>query len=97
MSGLIKIPAHYDSLTAQQRRWVREDYVDQQNGLCSHCGHKLRGDPAKHIMEKELDMRLFPPNFLHHPIHLHHDHNTGMTIGAVHARCNGVLWQYHGE
>jgi hypothetical protein len=28
---------------------------------------------------------------------LHHCHQTGLTIGAVHAKCNAVLWQYHGE
>ncbi|AGI61771.1 hypothetical protein VCO139_0016 [Vibrio phage VCO139] len=42
-------------------------------------------------------MKLFPKNMFQYPIHLHHDHNTGMTIGAVHARCNAVLWEYYGE
>ena len=32
-----------------------------------------------------------------HPIHLHHDHDTDLTIGAVHAYCNAILWEYHNE
>lgn len=44
-----------------------------------------------------VNMKLFPPNFFKHPVHLHHDHQTGMTIGAVHNHCNAVLWQYYGE
>ena len=40
---------------------------------------------------------LFPAFFLSHPIHLQHNHETNMTEGAVHARCNAVLWQYEGR
>jgi hypothetical protein len=40
---------------------------------------------------------LFPPNFLKYPVHLQHNHDTDMTEGAVHARCNAVMWQYHGR
>jgi hypothetical protein len=39
----------------------------------------------------------FIKQILEDSVHLHHSHETGMTIGAVHARCNAVLWQYHGE
>jgi hypothetical protein len=49
------------------------------------------------VMSKKINVDLFPPNFFKWPVHLHHDHRTGMTIGAVHCRCNAVLWQYHGE
>ena len=48
-------------------------------------------------MRMYITNSLFPPNFFKWPVHLHHSHDTGMTIGAVHARCNAVLWQYHGE
>jgi hypothetical protein len=40
---------------------------------------------------------LFPELFLKYPVHLHHSHVTGLTIGAVHAYCNAVLWVYHDE
>lgn len=37
---------------------------------------------------------VFPKNMLSNPIHLHHDHTTGMTIGAVHAYCNVISFVY---
>ena len=39
----------------------------------------------------------FPQNFLQYPIHLQHNHDTGMTEGAVHNYCNAVMWQYEGR
>lgn len=89
--------AHYPSLSPMQRRLIRAEYVEAQEGKCLHCDRPLSGPPAMHVQRKRLDMRRFPQNFLLHPVHLHHNHKTGMTIGAVHAHCNGVLWQYHGE
>lgn len=97
MNAAVEIPAHYPTLAPAQRRLVREEYVKRQRGLCAHCGQPLDKNPARHVLDKKLNMRLFPTTFLHWPVHLHHDHRTGETIGAVHARCNGVLWQYHGE
>lgn len=84
----------YESLSWQDRRRVREEYIEEQKGLCYWCGFPLNERPTEY---KKIDLRLFPPNFLKYPVHLHHDHVTGMTIGAVHAECNAVLWQYHGE
>jgi hypothetical protein len=55
------------------------------------------GHPHPRIQSTEIDLDLFPDGFLRYPIHLHHNHETGMTIGAVHSRCNAVLWQYEGE
>lgn len=91
------LPAHYPSLEWQERREVRNAYVERQDGCCKHCKVPLDGDPPSSIRSKRIDWRRFPPNFLRHPVHLHHCHDTGMTIGAVHAYCNAVLWQYHGE
>jgi hypothetical protein len=48
-------------------------------------------------MKKKINARLFPPNFFNWPVHLHHCHVTGLTIGAIHCHCNAVLWQYHGQ
>jgi hypothetical protein len=96
-SEAIALPARYDELTWQERREVRKAYVQKQDGKCHHCGASLEDGPAPSIMSKRINWRLFPANFLKHPIHLHHSHDTGLTIGAVHARCNAVLWQYHGE
>ena len=93
----IKLPTNYNTLTPSQRRIVRERYCNLQDNKCYHCKESLSSNPAKSIMNKSLKMYLFPKGFLTRPIHLHHCHKTGMTIGAVHARCNAVLWQYHGE
>ena len=95
----MKLPVNYNNLTATQRREVRKLYSEVQNWKCQHCGNHLMKDPTKEMMGMPIAFSLFPggKNFLKYPIHLHHDHNTGMTIGAVHARCNAILWQYHGE
>ncbi len=93
----MELPQDYTKLNQQQRRVVRNEYRMRQDGKCAHCGAALDDDPAPHVKSKHLDLRRFPPHFLANPVHLHHSHKTGMTIGAVHAHCNGVLWQYHGE
>jgi len=88
------LPIHYPSTHWAKRKKAREQYVTEQNGLCHHCKQPLTTRPKR---TQRIDESLFPPNFMKWPIHLHHDHDTGMTIGAVHAYCNAVLWQYHGE
>lgn len=88
------LPQNYTKLTPPQRRQVREQYIVEQGGLCAHCKVELTRDPPKPY---KLNLSLFPKGFLDNPIHLHHCHNTGNTIGAVHAYCNGILWEYYGE
>jgi hypothetical protein len=90
-------PVNYNSLEQWERKLIREEYVRHQGGLCHFCKEPLSGSPSKEVSDKSINLKLFPPNFLEWAIHLHHDHDTGMTIGAIHARCNAVLWQYHGE
>jgi hypothetical protein len=88
------LPVYYDKLTQRERASVRAQYVREQEGLCYHCKQELNLSPN---MIKSIDWHLFPKGFLNHPVHLHHRHDTGLTLGAVHAYCNAVLWQYHGE
>ena len=76
---------------------MREEYIKRQKGKCCFCNKMLSQNPAKGIREARIDKSLFPPNFFKHPVHLHHNHDTGMAIGAVHARCNAYLWEYEGE
>lgn len=90
-------PHVYKDLDIAQRRAVRLAYIEHQGGKCLHCSSPLDADPPKSITGKTINWRRFPPNFLRYPVHLHHDHKTGLTLGAVHAYCNAVLWQYHGE
>ncbi|WP_407473492.1 hypothetical protein [Sulfitobacter sp. PM12] len=91
------LPVRYDRLEWFERREVRQQYVEQQQGNCMFCKAPLSAEPPARITSKKIKWKLFPKNFLKHPIHLQHDHTSGMTEGAVHAYCNAVLWQYHGR
>ena len=91
------LPVNYTLLNWAQRRAVRLKYIELQNNLCHHCGNPLSGAPPQAIAQKRVSRRMFPKTFFEYPVHLHHCHQTGMTIGAVHNHCNAVLWQYHGE
>lgn len=94
---IMRLPIKYSETHWSVRREARNQYIKQQNGRCCHCGELLSLAPAKEVYTKHLNYKLFPANFFKHPIHLHHSHKTDLTIGAVHARCNAVLWQYYGE
>lgn len=91
------LPQIYDRLHWTERKEVREEYVRQQGGKCSHCDGPLDGPPRNDIAAKRVNKSRFPESFFKWPVHLHHCHKTGWTIGAVHNHCNAVLWQYHGE
>ena len=91
------LPVKYDSLSSYKKRIVREEYVLAQNGKCAHCGEDLSGKPSTSVRKMKVTRSLYPPNFFKWPVHLHHSHETGLTIGAVHAVCNAVLWEYYDE
>lgn len=91
------LPAKYDALSSKERRAVREEYVKRQQGKCYYCEESLTQAAPEKITKLEIDWTLFPQFFLKHPIHLQHDHDSGMTEGAVHAYCNAVMWQYEGR
>lgn len=93
----MKLPVNYANLTRRERKEVREEYIKVQNGACYFCKCDLNKEPPTDVLKMTINKRLFPKNFFKYPVHLHHDHNTNMTIGAVHNRCNAVLWQYHGK
>lgn len=92
-----KLPTDYTNLRPKQRRGVREQYVKEQDNKCLYCGGDLHSKPPLDIQNTPINLKLFPHGFLMHPIHLQHNHKTGMTEGSVHARCNAILWQYHGR
>ena len=91
------LPVEYDKIPAREKRAVREQYIEEQNNLCWHCGEDLFSEPPEHITDHTINWDLFPRGFLNAPIHLQHDHNGGLTEGAVHGYCNAVLWQYLGR
>lgn len=92
-----KLPVNYRRLARHEKRLVREQYIEEQNGLCYWCKGPLADPPPKKITDKPLQMWLFPNGFLDNPIHLQHNHDTDLTEGAVHAYCNGIMWQVHGR
>ena len=91
------IHTDYNKLTQRQRRNLREEYVRRQKGKCFYCEEALDEPAPERVTEKKVNWNWFPTEFLKHPIHLQHDHDTGMTEGAVHAYCNAVMWQYEGR
>lgn len=94
----MKLPVKYDQLEWWERKEVREEYIRVQEGLCYHCKLPLSTPvPESVIKARPINRILFPKSFFKHPVHLHHCHKTGLTLGAVHHYCNAVLWQYHGE
>jgi len=93
----MKLPVNYNLLTPNQRKLVREEYIKLQKGMCLHCGNLLTDEASEAVRNKSVNEKLFPTGFFKWPIHLHHDHKTGITKGAVHCYCNAVLWQYFGE
>lgn len=96
-SPLPKLPADYTKLTQPERARVRERYIQLQSGHCWFCKESLKNVPSAQVRRAKLNLNMFPAGFLRHPIHLHHDHKTDLTIGAVHAECNAYLWQYLGQ
>ena len=93
----MKLPVDYTSLTPSQRRQVRHEYIRIQDNKCMYCKESLDKEPAKEIIGKPVNWKLFPDNFTKYPVHLQHCHKTRMTEGAVHMRCNAVMWQYEGR
>jgi hypothetical protein len=91
---MYELPVDYRNLTPNERRIVRLQYIERQKGLCYYCGYPLNEKAPEHIRNMNINWKLFPDNFLQHPIHLQHNHDTGMTEGAVHNYCNAVMWQY---
>lgn len=91
------LPALYDKLTSIERGAVRQQYSRLQNWSCFFCGTSLWHDAPQELRDLPIDWDLFPEQFLKYPVHLQHDHNTGLTEGSVHAYCNAFMWQYFGR
>jgi len=92
-----ELPARYSRCTREERALAREEYARRQKGICPFCLQPLLGDPPPVIQRLPLDQRLWGPEFMRWPQHLHHDHHTDLTIGTYHARCNAVLAAYFKE
>ena len=93
----MKLPIDYARAHWMTRIDARNQYIDEQEGMCMYCKESLDEDPPSSITDKKIDWSLFPSSFLKYPVHLQHNHSSGMTEGAIHAYCNAVLWQYDGR
>lgn len=93
----MNLPIHYSKANPKTRKRCREQYVKEQHNKCMFCNKSLDDKPAEGIQSAKIELTLFPPGFFKYPIHLQHNHDTDLTEGAVHAKCNAYLWQYEGR
>lgn len=84
---------YYRLMTRQQRRQVRLQLAKEQGNMCWYCKQPLSGPPSPDIDNYAFNKHLFPKGMFDFPVHLHHDHNSGICVGAVHAKCNAYMWQ----
>ena len=91
---LRQLPVSYSKLAPYERIKVRLAYIEKQKGKCYFCEGDING-PS--LSRKQIHLELYPVGFFKYPIHLHHNHDTDMTIGAVHCYCNAVLWEHYNE
>lgn len=93
---LTKLPVQYSTLSPQDKVRVRLEYIRRQDNRCCYCNAKFTEGIPESIWSKVIHRELFPANFFDYPIHLHHCHQTGFTIGAIHAWCNAVSFEHDG-
>ena len=91
------LPVYYDEIPYNEKWKVRNEYIKVQDNKCYYCKASLDGQPTKEVLDKKVRPYLYPKQFFNHPVHLHHSHQTKLTLGVVHAYCNAVLWEYEGE
>jgi transposase-like protein len=89
----------YDDLNWKQRLKLRDRYVEHFHGVCMYCHEQLDSEPASIVRDSTDEIAWdvspgFKEGFLKNPVHLHHDHNTGLTLGPVHALCNAHSWHF---
>ena len=93
-------PQRYRDLNTSQRRKLREQYVEYFRGRCLYCSERLGDKPHKFVCESadDIEWNNLPggkEGFLSNPVHLHHDQETGLTLGPVHALCNAHSWHFY--
>lgn len=93
-------PQRYSDLNANQRSKLRDEYVVYFKGRCLYCDGQLDDEPHEFVRESadEIEWDHLPGSkdgFLKSPVHLHHDHETGLTLGPVHALCNAHSWHFY--
>lgn len=92
-----ELPVDYNKIPWRQIKDVRDQYTQEQNGICLFCGGDLHSKPPEYIKEIPIDWSYFPVGFFKNPTHLYYRRDTGMTVGTVHQKCNAVIWKYELE
>ncbi len=95
-----KFPQRYRDLNSNQRRKLRDEYIEYFNGRCMYCDELLDDEPHEFVRQSADqidwdDLAGGKEGFLKNPVHLHHDHQTGLTLAAIHAMCNAHSWHFH--
>lgn len=49
------LPVDYRKLSPIERKEVRLQYIEEQNGLCFYCENPLNRKPQKSITRKQID------------------------------------------
>ena len=93
-------PQRYCDLNSNQRRKLRDEYVEYFGGRCLYCDGHLDDEPHEFVRQSadEIEWDNLPESkegFLKNPVHLHHDHETGLTLGPIHALCNAHSWHFY--
>lgn len=106
---LLTLPMPYDELRRnwRKKRFVRDAYRAFQDDACCICGGLLApyGDAPKktrenlEILEAVIGKgeAINLSKLQRWPTHLHHNHETGLTVGAAHGACNIWLWISEGK
>jgi hypothetical protein len=93
-------PQKYDDLNSEEKRKLREQYIEWFNGRCLYCEEMLEDEPHKFVRQSADDIEWDDlhggkEGFLSNPVHLHHDHETGLTLAPLHALCNAHSWHFN--
>jgi hypothetical protein len=56
-----ELPIDYTSLHWTEKKEVRNQYIKEQDHKCYYCGCSLDEPAPKHITDKKINWKLFPP------------------------------------
>ena len=87
----LELPTKYSSLSGERLSAVKEAYICLQRERCWLCGNNLY-ELSKYLVDNPKLMPLCGNELAErYPLHLHHDHDTGLTLGVTHAECNIII------
>jgi hypothetical protein len=84
----LDLPTKYSSLSGERKSAVISAYICLQRERCWLCGDSLYELPTFIVENPKLMALSYNELAEEHPHHLHHDHDTGLTLGVTHAECN---------